>query len=462
MLSAEDNEVLTRVGPGTAMGQLFRQYWLPFLLPWEVESDGPPLRIRLLGENLVAFRDTAGRVGLLADNCPHRGASLFFGRNEEAGLRCVYHGWKFDATGQCVDMPNEPPESNFKDKIRHGAYPCMEHGGIIWTYMGPREAPPPLPQLEWTEVPESHRYIAKRVQHCNWAQALEGEIDQSHVGFTHSRVADHQAGAPDQETDGRHWNAINQYARIDRHPVFFALDAEGGVLVNARRRADDIDMYYHRLTNFLMPCHTMPPSGVQDDNPSRVYRGWIPIDDENTLVVAVEFNPGRPLTAEELASRMGGAGAGFVGEDHFKPPSSEPFGRWEPKGSWENDFFLDRELQRTKLFSGIPEFWAQDAALQMGMGLIVDRTAETLGISDLGITRVRNRLLAAAKALRDQGVVPPGVDDPQAYRVRSTLAFLPKHANWIEATEELRRVVPGTNPGGSAVGVPQAAAPRSR
>lgn len=462
MLSAEDNEVLTRVGPGTAMGQLFRQYWLPFLLPWEVESDGPPLRIRLLGENLVAFRDTAGRVGVLADNCPHRGASLFFGRNEEGGLRCVYHGWKLDAAGQCIDMPNEPPESNFKDKIQHRAYPCVEHGGIIWTYMGPREALPPLPQLEWTAVPESHRYIAKRVQHCNWAQALEGEIDQSHVGFTHSRVADHRAGASDEGTDGRRWNAINRYARIDRHPVFFALDTDAGVLINARRKAEDIGMYYHRLTNFLMPCHTMPPSGVQDDNPSRVYRGWIPIDDENTLVVAVEFNPGRPLTEEETASRKGGAGAGFVGEDHFKPPDSAPFGRWEPKASWENDFFLDRELQRTKVFSGIPEFWAQDAALQMGMGLIVDRSSEHLGVSDLGVTRVRHRLLNAAKALRDQRLIPPGVDQPEAYRVRSTLAFLPKDVNWTEATEELRKVVPATNPGGSTLGVPQAAAPRPR
>lgn len=444
------------------MGDLFRQYWLPFLLPWEVEPDGPPLRIRLLSENLVAFRDTGGRVGLLADNCPHRGASIFFGRNEENGLQCVYHGWKFETTGRCVDMPNEPPESNFKDKVRLGSYPCVEHGGVIWTYMGRRAVPPPLPQLEWTEVPDSHRCIAKRLQHCNWAQALEGEIDQSHVGFTHSRVADHRPMSPDQQAEIDRRNPIGRYARWDRHPVFFALDTPGGVLINARRTAEDVDMYYHRLTNFLMPCHTMPPSGIQEDNPSRVYRGWVPVDDENVIVVAVEFNPGRPLTEKEMASRKRGAGAGFVGDDHFKPPSSVPFGRWEPQASWDNDFFLDRQLQRTTWFSGIAEFWAQDAALQMGMGLIVDRRNEHLGIADLGITRVRQRLLDAAKALRDNGASPPGVDDPAVYRVRSTLTFLPRDVDWLEATRELRVVASGTNPGGSAVGVPQPVGGRSR
>src|SRR5436853_6861372 len=147
MLSKEENEVLTRVGPGTLMGDLMRQYWLPFLYSSEVEADGPPLRVRLLGEDLVVFRDSAGKLGLLGTHCPHRGASLFFGRNEEEGLRCVYHGWKFDTTGQCVDMPSEPAESNFKTKIKATAYPCVERNGIVWTYMGPRETPPPLPEL---------------------------------------------------------------------------------------------------------------------------------------------------------------------------------------------------------------------------------------------------------------------------------------------------------------------------
>src|SRR5579864_6180721 len=149
MLSKEDNDLLCRVGAGAPMGELLRQYWLPFLFDWEVEADGAPHRMRLLGEDLIIFRDTQGRVGLLSDHCSHRGASLFFGRNEDCGLRCVYHGWKYDVTGQCVDMPNEPTESNFKDKIRQTAYRCVERGGVIWTYMGSRKFPPVLPDLEW-------------------------------------------------------------------------------------------------------------------------------------------------------------------------------------------------------------------------------------------------------------------------------------------------------------------------
>src|SRR5436309_1069134 len=165
MLSATDNEILSRVGPGTPMGDLVRQYWLPVMQSSELgETDGRPMRVRLAGEDLILFRDSDGKIGLLANNCAHRGASLFFGRNEEAGLRCVYHGWKFDVSGRCVDMPNEPPESNFKDKVRQQSYPCEERGGVIWTYMGPRETPPPLPALEWNMVPAEQRYLALRVQ----------------------------------------------------------------------------------------------------------------------------------------------------------------------------------------------------------------------------------------------------------------------------------------------------------
>src|SRR4051812_4507368 len=178
MLSKENNETLSRVGPGTPMGALLRRYWLPLLLSSELpEGDGAPLRVKHLSETLIAFRDTDGQVGLVAENCPHRGASLFFGRNEEAGLRCVYHGWKFDSSGSCVDMPNEPPESNFKHKVKVTAYPCRERNGIIWAYLGPVGDEPPLPEIEWAVLPESQRYISKRVQECSWVQGFEGGID---------------------------------------------------------------------------------------------------------------------------------------------------------------------------------------------------------------------------------------------------------------------------------------------
>src|SRR5579885_1952307 len=175
MLSQEENELITRVGPGTPMGAALRRYWLPALLVEELPApDCPPVRVRLLGEDLVAFRDSMGQLGLLGAHCPHRGASLFFGRNEECGLRCVYHGWKFDVAGACVDMPSEPEESTFKERVRATAYPCVERGGVVWTYMGPPALQPPLPELEWALLPEPQRYASKRLQECNWLQAMEG------------------------------------------------------------------------------------------------------------------------------------------------------------------------------------------------------------------------------------------------------------------------------------------------
>ena len=188
MLSREDNELLTHVGPGTSMGSLLRCFWQPFALSTELpRHDSDPIRVRLLGEDLVAFRDSNGTVGLIQNNCPHRGASLFFGRNEESGLRCVYHGWKFSADGTCVDMPNEPADSDFKHKVRAIAYPTEERGGVVWAYLGPPDQKPGLPELEWTHVPESHRYVTKRTQFCSFLQNVEGEVDSSHVSFLHSK-----------------------------------------------------------------------------------------------------------------------------------------------------------------------------------------------------------------------------------------------------------------------------------
>src|SRR3989454_9471046 len=184
MLTHEENELITRIGAGTPMGTTMRRYWIPALLAWELpEPDCPPVRVKLLGEDLVAFRDTEGRIGLLEELCPHRRASLFFGRNEECGLRCVYHGWKFDVAGRCVDMPNEPEESNFKPKVRAVAYPCVERGGLFWAYLGPRETTPPLPELEPTMLADSTIQVYQR--ECNWVQALEGDIDTCHTVYLH-------------------------------------------------------------------------------------------------------------------------------------------------------------------------------------------------------------------------------------------------------------------------------------
>ena len=184
MLSQEDNETLTRVGPGTLMGNLLRRYWLPGALSAELpEADCPPIKVRLLGEDLVAFRDTSGRPGLFVQSCPHRGASMFFGRNEENGLRCVYHGWKFDTSGACVDMPSEPAESNFKSKVRIRSYPTHESGGIIWTYMGPPEKQLPFRDFGSDSVPREQWRASKMLSYCNYVQAMEGNLDTAHISY---------------------------------------------------------------------------------------------------------------------------------------------------------------------------------------------------------------------------------------------------------------------------------------
>ena len=188
MLSHEDNETLVRVGRGTAMGSLMRLYWIPFFFSKDLEKDGQPKRVMLLGEDLVAFRDTEGRVGLVANACAHRGAPMMFGRNEDCGLRCVYHGWKFDVTGAVVDTPAEPVKSRLKEKVRITAYPCRERNGVVWTYMGPEAELPPLPNLEWNLVPAENVHLSMRIQECNWLQALEGEIDSAHAPILHSRI----------------------------------------------------------------------------------------------------------------------------------------------------------------------------------------------------------------------------------------------------------------------------------
>src|SRR5688572_7632274 len=229
MLTPADAELLTRVGPGTVMGDFFRQYWVPVAMSSELpESDCPPLRVRLLGEDLVAFRTTSGQAGLVAANCPHRGASLFFGRNEEEGLRCVYHGWKFDVTGDCVDMPSEPAESNFRTKVHATAYATRERNGIIWAYMGPRNEPPPLPDIEANLLCEGPHQISVLYRPCNWMQGFEGEMDTVHAAFLHGG-----SNSPDEYEPG----SFNYYHYRQRAAKFVTVDTDYGVANGAYRPA---------------------------------------------------------------------------------------------------------------------------------------------------------------------------------------------------------------------------------
>jgi phthalate 4,5-dioxygenase len=427
MLSPEDNALVTQVGPGTPMGNLMRQYWTPALLSSELtDRDGPPVRIKLLGEELIAFRDSQGRVGLVGNHCPHRGASLFFGRNEESGIRCVYHGWKFDVSGACVDMPNEPPESNFKHKVHATAYPCVERNGMVWTHMGPRTNPPPLPDLEGNMLPDGAWNIVAVQRECNWLQALEGDIDTAHLGFLH-----HGSLPPSVATPG----TFSYYELTNRAPRYQVVDTPYGTMYGAYRPAEE-DTYYWRVAHFLFPFYTMPPVGLLGIKITA--RCWVPMDDEHTMFFMMSPRL-RPAPEAQRAAQSDASPTAAFGPTKLLPNTTGPYGRFLPEPSRANDYLLDREEQRRGgSYTGVRGIHMQDQAITESMGPIWDRAREHLGSSDTMVVRTRLRLLNAVKALRDRGVTPPGVDEPSIYGVRAGGVILPRDADWLEATEELR------------------------
>jgi phthalate 4,5-dioxygenase oxygenase subunit len=417
MLSKEDNELLCRVGPGTPMGDLMRRYWLPAMLSSELpSSDSDPLRVKLLGEELIAFRDSNARVGLLANNCPHRGASLFFGRNEEAGLRCVFHGWKFDTGGACIDMPNEPAESDFRTKVKAVAYPCQERGGVVWTYMGPESDPPPLPELEPNMLGDGEWTLSIYQRECNWMQALEGDIDTSHTVFLHTGSLS-QNDAPE--------GSWGKYALADRAPRFEVVTTDAGVMYTAYRPAET-DTIYYRIAQFLFPFYAMVPTGVLGLE-VRV-RAWIPMDDYHTLALTMSKTSPRTSTTSGLQdTRTIPNGTGWL--DRFRCVADA-----------SNDYEIDRASQRAnQSYTGIPSIYLQDQAVTESMGPIYNRPEEHLGTSDAMIIRTRRRLIDAARALRDHGTPPPGAEDPHVYAVRSGGVVLPRGTSWVEATSDLRK-----------------------
>jgi phthalate 4,5-dioxygenase len=400
MLSRKENEYLTQVGPGTPVGKLFRRHWLPALLSSELpEPDCPPVRLKLLGEDLVAFRATSGRVGVLDTYCPHRNANLFWGRNEEEGLRCVYHGWKFDADGACMDMPNEPARSRFAEKIRQPAYATAEKGGVIWVYMGPPELEPKLPELEWTLVPETHRNPSKRIQACNWLQNLEGEVDSSHANFLHAQLG------PDRRP------IRNDQRDEDLHPVFSVLETDYGLAIAARRDHGP-DEYYWRITPFMLPSYTIIPGTYSD---AYTFTGAVPRDDTSTIGITVTWSSEHPVPQRP-----------FVEVDSDFVPLQN-------KG---NDYLIDRVAQKTVSYTGIKGVRVQDMAVQEDQrGPISDRSREHLGASDTGVIATRRRILRQAQALA-RGAEPPQVHSPEAYRIRSMALVADRHVAWQDLMQQ--------------------------
>ncbi len=412
MLRKEVNDLLTQTDKGTPMGDLFRQYWIPTLLARELpEDDCPPVRVKLLGEPMIAFRDSEGRYGLMEEFCAHRRVSLWFGRIEESGLRCPYHGWKYDVTGQCLEIPSEPEDSDLYKSIKLRAYSLIRVGDVLWAHMGDPENRPPEPKWEFVTVTPEQTVTTKRMQECNWLQALEGGIDSSHVSFLHSN---------ELERDPLFKGAkANQYNLNDTRPVFDVSPWDGGLHIGVRRNVEQ-GKYYWRVTQWVMPCFTM--IAPRADHPQHGHF-WVPIDDENCWTWSYDYHPERQLTADERQACLDGKGV----------HSENIPGTFRSVQNKDNDYLMDRDAQkRGDTYSGIAGFAMQDGSLQESMGPIIDRSRENLVGTDYGIVMTRNRLRKAANDLRDKGVMPPGRDSDH-HKIRSIAVVLDPELNYAEA-----------------------------
>jgi phthalate 4,5-dioxygenase oxygenase subunit len=408
MLSQKENEMLTRVGPGSPMGELMRRYWVPAAFSSQIaQPDCPPVRVRLMGENLVLFRDTQGRVGLMDERCPHRTASMFFGRNEQSGLRCVYHGLKFDVAGNCVDVPCVPQSSdvqrrNILAQLKIKAYPCLERGDVVWTYMGPPEHEPSFPDLEWTRLPASQRYATRHVQECNWLQGLEGGFDPTHLSFLHRGDAE------------RNRNIVVT--------LYEVMPTDFGFVVGTGREQAGGDTLWN-VNVMLMPFHKIISSVPH------AAHVWAPIDDENTMLYSVDFSPERALSDADLARSKEGRGIhteNIPGTDHALR-------------NRHNDYLIDRAQQASGAsYTGMKGLGTQDFAIQESMGPIADRSAEHLLACDAAIVKIRRLLLQTLKDHAD-GKPLPGMR-PESYRVRSTRYEAPPGAPFAPIMNERVRI----------------------
>jgi phenylpropionate dioxygenase-like ring-hydroxylating dioxygenase large terminal subunit len=390
------------------MGILMRRYWIPALLSEEIPlPDCPPVRVRLLGEDLVAFRDSEGRVGLLDEHCSHRGTSLFYGRNEECGLRCIYHGWKYDVDGHVLDTPAEPADSDFKKKIHHTAYPCKEIAGIVFTYMGPREKMPLFPAYEWVGLADDQMHVVKSYLGCNYLQGIEGDFDSSHTTFLHC-------------------NNLADFSRLNRDgaPQLEAEETEYGMRAISIRRLGP-DRSYVRISPFIMPAFSIVPGPATakfDENDSRAFRFWIPIDDTRTWFYILTMRD-TPFSEEEKAGARSWIDA-----------------QYRRIRNASNDYLQDRELQKTRTYSGIAAVIPaeQDGCATESMGPIYDRTKEHLGYSDKTVIGLRKVLLQAVKAVHEGREPPHIIRDARLndfYRLRAVKGVLPANGSWQELVD---------------------------
>jgi phenylpropionate dioxygenase-like ring-hydroxylating dioxygenase large terminal subunit len=396
------SQTLTQTGAGTPMGNLMRRYWVPVVMSSEIaEADGPQVRVQIMGEKLLAFRDSDGLPGLISEFCSHRGVSLFFGRNEEKGIRCSYHGVKFDRLGNCVDVPSAP---QMCEKMKIVGYPCIERGGVVWAYMGPAEHRPAEPEVEWCTLPPSHVFVSKRWQRSNYLQAMEGGIDTAHVSYVHSM---------DVTTDPMHRGVkALDYIKADGNVVFNIEKTEFGMTLLGRRMGEP-DSYYWRITQWLFPWYTLIPPFGDHALGGHV---WVPIDDHNCWAWSINYRPEAPLGEEELHHMHEGRGI----HNEYEAPGS-----FIPKANSDNDYLIDRQAQKERrLYSGVAGIAAQDYSLQESMGPIQNHAEEKILPTDRGIVMARRMLYEAAIDL-GKGATPPALN-ATAQRVRAAGVLLDK------------------------------------
>jgi phthalate 4,5-dioxygenase oxygenase subunit len=413
MLTREENELLCRVEGNAPMGQMMRRHWTPVCLIEEVgEADGTPIKARLFGEDLVVFRDTKGRVGVMDEYCPHRGVSLVFGRNEDCGLRCLYHGWKLDVHGNVLEMVSEPAASGMVNKVKHLAYPTEEWGGFVWAYMGPPETMPAFEPPAWAPTAETRVTIAKAILPCNWAQILEGAIDSAHSSSLHSSdmVPARVSGA--QATDSTWLRPSTDKAprlQVERGGYGFRYAALRRPITQAA--AND----YVRQTVFVAPATALiPPNNLYN-----VANINVPQDDTNTAFYFMAW--GHPDNTPDTATWRKFLGQ-TVGVDLDK--------NYHPLRNRDNLFWQDRDAMKAGNFTGITGFPNQDVAMWVTMGPIADRTKERLGASDMAVVEFRRQMLDAVRAF-EAGEPAIGTGE---LRIPSSIcayqAIVPKTTDW--------------------------------
>lgn len=409
------------------MGDFMREFWFPFVPSDALVAGGEPFPVRLLGEDLVAFRTEEGVPGLVGAYCAHRRAPMLYARNEGCGLRCVYHGWQYDVSGRCRDMPAEPETSRFKDHVSIPAYRCEERNGIVWAFMGTQD-PPELPQFEWNLVDPANVYVSFRVQETDWLSAAEGELDSAHAPILHGRL---------DTTSKRSTTASATSGR----PIFDVVQRDFGVSVGARRPKGD--KLYWRINQFVFPFYTLVPP-KSEEWAELTGHAWVPMDDRHTLCVMFTYLPDRPLKermVDVFRDGYHGRETGHPSEAAFRTDVAHnvPYWRYWPKYDSANNFFFDYQLQETVHFSGLPGLWVQDSGTQIGASGSAGRETENLAASDAGIVVTRQTLLDVARAHASSGELPEGARNPEISRVRAASALLKPDELWAEALEEFVR-----------------------